>query len=322
MKLEFQSAKFDEVQQKEPCPERLFHYTTQSGLLDILDSGALWATKIQYLNDSTEFGLAVELAKRRLEKRIEACNAIATTDVGVEVLQVVLTNLHGITNSNICSVSFCKNGDLLSQWRGYASNGVGYSIGFQTDALVRKTTILGCRLSRCIYDEETQIIIVDDLIDKSMQVVRDMMNSLGQENRDSCIRGVAATLERSIVKYGACFKHVTFKEENEWRLITNPISFTDKNFRFRQGLSTIKPYYILKLVDEIDVDGLKINGPWFNMIEKIVIGPCPHPKLSEQSILGLIIKYFINDGRDAMYTDYHMRLMNYVVTSTIPFRNW
>ena len=32
----------------------LFHYTTQAGLLGIIDSRSLWFTDIFYLNDSTE----------------------------------------------------------------------------------------------------------------------------------------------------------------------------------------------------------------------------------------------------------------------------
>jgi hypothetical protein len=36
-------------------PDFIYHYTNQSGLLGILENRELWATKIHYLNDSTEF---------------------------------------------------------------------------------------------------------------------------------------------------------------------------------------------------------------------------------------------------------------------------
>jgi hypothetical protein len=53
---------------KSPPPD-LYHYTDQNGLLGIMDSGNLWATKVQYLNDSKEFNLAVDMAKGKLNGR-------------------------------------------------------------------------------------------------------------------------------------------------------------------------------------------------------------------------------------------------------------
>src|SRR6266700_6216266 len=45
---------------------RLYHYTSQEGLLGILSSKTLWATRIQYLNDSTEFAYTLALLKKAL----------------------------------------------------------------------------------------------------------------------------------------------------------------------------------------------------------------------------------------------------------------
>jgi hypothetical protein len=59
-----------ELLDQEP-PVRSYHYTDQTGFFGILNSGELWATKVQYMNDATEFGLAVDLAKSRLEERIK-----------------------------------------------------------------------------------------------------------------------------------------------------------------------------------------------------------------------------------------------------------
>ncbi len=56
------------------APSQLFHYTDQSGLLGIIKSGQLWATKIQYMNDTTELALAISLAKDHLTERIEKLN--------------------------------------------------------------------------------------------------------------------------------------------------------------------------------------------------------------------------------------------------------
>ena len=52
-------------------PVELYHYTTQDGLIGIFDSNLLWASKIHYLNDSTEFELALTLAKDVLTEKLE-----------------------------------------------------------------------------------------------------------------------------------------------------------------------------------------------------------------------------------------------------------
>ena len=76
------------------------------------------------MNDATEFGLAVDLAKSRLEERIkknppgDCCELLRT-----------IIELSGIAHVNVCSVSFCENPDLLSQWRGILAP-AGLRLGF------------------------------------------------------------------------------------------------------------------------------------------------------------------------------------------------
>lgn len=53
-------------------PDSLFHYTTIDGLLGIVQSKTLWASQIQYLNDSVEFYWALNLTREILESRIRA----------------------------------------------------------------------------------------------------------------------------------------------------------------------------------------------------------------------------------------------------------
>lgn len=57
---------FVEHFEKSP-PDVLFHYTGQAGLVGIVEKAELWATKIQYMNDATEFGLALSMVRQELE---------------------------------------------------------------------------------------------------------------------------------------------------------------------------------------------------------------------------------------------------------------
>src|SRR5262245_10539375 len=58
----------------DPVPKALYHYTSQKGLLGILDSQALWATNLRYMNDSQEFQHALALAASVLHARAQGAS--------------------------------------------------------------------------------------------------------------------------------------------------------------------------------------------------------------------------------------------------------
>jgi hypothetical protein len=137
-------------------PDILYHYTGQIGLLGIIEQAELWATKIQYMNDATEFGLALRLARQELENIIN--NSAHSSEKAASVR--LQESLHGLEDINIFAVCFCENGDLLSQWRGYAGGKYGYSIGFDSDALMQIADRNEFTLGRCIYDTAVQRNII------------------------------------------------------------------------------------------------------------------------------------------------------------------
>ena len=47
----------------------IYHYTTQEGLIGIIEKRSIWATQIQYLNDTQEFKLRFVLLVHYLVKR-------------------------------------------------------------------------------------------------------------------------------------------------------------------------------------------------------------------------------------------------------------
>jgi hypothetical protein len=65
--IELRSTTFEKVQKRDP-PNVLYHYTDQTGLLGILTSGELHATKVQYMNDSTEFGRVIRELDRIIDE--------------------------------------------------------------------------------------------------------------------------------------------------------------------------------------------------------------------------------------------------------------
>ncbi len=97
----------------------------------------------------------------------------------------------------------------------------------------------------------------------------------------------------------ATMKLMCFKEENEWRAISQDAKLTsDDNFNFRSGKSGIIPYYAIS----IDLKS----------IVEIVIGPCGNPYLARRAVGGLWGKYDLS-------TDI---VENAIRNSKIPYREY
>lgn len=136
---------------------RLWHYTTASGLHGILNSQQLWATHIHYLNDAEEFSgffdrKLLHLLKEGVQEGIAEASktpeglklikkAGGKAEIEKNVPKGLLTSLRETTLSfQVYITSFCSPSShdsedgLLSQWRGYGTDG-GYAIVFDTQAL-------------------------------------------------------------------------------------------------------------------------------------------------------------------------------------------
>ena len=136
------------VMPAEPYPNYLYHYTTATGLQGILQSKVLWATQFDFLNDPTEFLYARDFVKSHLRCRGDKiANALGDVD---DLGNTAATYPHYVT-------SFCENGDLLSQWRGYSKFNDGYSIGFPFPRINAKPHgHFDRQLLKIIYEREQQ----------------------------------------------------------------------------------------------------------------------------------------------------------------------
>jgi len=131
---------------KSAYPEILYHYTTQQGLLGILQSETLWLTNLRYLNDSSEFIYPINLAKQYLEDRIKLLETTGFLS-GPSALGSSSNNRNLYEHLNILDnfnaiplyiCSFSREGDQLGQWRGYCNNESGFSIGFDYKKLNKR----------------------------------------------------------------------------------------------------------------------------------------------------------------------------------------
>lgn len=146
------------------APESLYFYTDAFGLQGILSPASwpirwqvpadqatryrnpddyhfgraalLMSSDVRYMNDTSELRFGAEIVRDRLEA---ACtNTALDSDLRSAFGQSAATfhanSLHKWPWQCFASC-FCVDGDLLSQWRGYAGGTGGFAIGFSTDGL-------------------------------------------------------------------------------------------------------------------------------------------------------------------------------------------
>src|SRR5262249_11724987 len=123
---------------QQPIPEFLYHYTSQEGLLGIIDSSSLWATNIGYMNDATEFTLDLKLITQQIVHAIPKLKADVNffterlplqaeqADIKAQRATLLWKLANNKEGTSMCVACFCEDDDLLSQWRGYARTGYGY----------------------------------------------------------------------------------------------------------------------------------------------------------------------------------------------------
>jgi hypothetical protein len=110
---------------------KLYHYTTARGIEGIISKREIWSTDIESMNDTKEIKYGVEVIEEEIKsakERYEGDRLVS--EVFLSSIEKELENL-ARDRYSIFVTCFCREGDLLSQWRGYADRGGGYSIEFK-----------------------------------------------------------------------------------------------------------------------------------------------------------------------------------------------
>jgi hypothetical protein len=247
----------------------LYHYTTQAGLMGILESNCLWATHYKFLNDYTE----MTFAKDELTKAL--VNTLNEEDTKR------FHEVYGyIQEYEIYTTSFCKSPNdeyiekngLLSQWRGYGSDG-GFAILFdkvKIEDLIEKENQLDKhddgKKARFIIDK----VIYSHNNDLYLNRMKTHIDNLSSQLKKPDQIGLLIT---SFLKCIGFYKSEGFKEENEYRILAS-LGRKNSTVKNRKFLNKEKPY--IELFDKNKLD--KCNNPDRSEneplpIKGIIVGP-------------------------------------------------
>jgi len=160
-----------EILYREP-PKTLYHYTTQRGLLGIIENKEIWASHTQYLNDAREYRHALEMVREELSL-MKKQGLSSEQEHFIDEMEGALEGAEGM---NVCVCSFSEKGDVLSQWRAYVDGGSGFALGFDGGFLRSVTNEMNFWLVPVLYEDQVQRILIrtllNDVIPKNFRVIQ------------------------------------------------------------------------------------------------------------------------------------------------------
>lgn len=229
-------------------PHTLYHYTNSAVLVSIIQSRKIRLSARWHLNDPREG----EDFENLLNEYVLAERA---GEEKARMAMELLDNLHFYV------ACFSEHGDLLSQWRAYAQDGEGISIGFDREYLFK-----------CLATQSEMIARPVEYAD-----------NLGDLNSN----GEVYTAFSTILTHGAnpgdkvlqtfakirwAIKRKAYQEEKEHRLILTPVNTTPISKSL--GKTKVKRQFFgarTEVRDYVEVEFDTVD--WELLIPEIIIGP-------------------------------------------------
>ncbi len=245
-------------------PKVLYHYSSIKALHQIVSTKSIWASNLHYLNDSREFTLGIEIANKLLEVRKSKPNS------NNDVLEKMLKSMGRNRQYSAFIVSFSERGDLLSQWRAYCPTQGGYSLGFSCNLLQARAKNIGFALCQCVYNSSQQERMVQEVID----IVLSHLGGLYHPNQETDLQTIEIAFLLYMLPVASLIKHSSFSEEEEWRLVSLPLSDIRPNIKYRPNNSMLVPYFEFALAEE----------PVPLELDEVIVGPNLNPDLARLSV--------------------------------------
>lgn len=236
-------------------PEILYHYCSVDAFKSIISNREIWLTDLSASNDHQEGLWISQVLKYYLENYPpkEFASDFVQDSIGrMDDLFETLRYDH-----NCFALCLSEKGDLLSQWRGYADDGMGFAIGFNRetleDNLIHPFEHVGwVALQKVLYGYNESELLAANYIEPQIQ------------------RGnMGVAWARSMAYHAYRTKSPAFEEENEWRLASvlpdyDIDSEHQENYRklqFRGRRNQLVPYIPISIDLESEVISEVIIGP-------------------------------------------------------------
>jgi hypothetical protein len=280
-------------------PETLWHYTTFTGFQGIFNSKKIWATEYRFLNDQEEFNHAKLLAQELVAEEPEFTGVCFPARETIRSAVDIAFNTGPLHEERlrIMVASFSEKGDQLSQWRGYAGDSTGVSIGLDLRGL-RPPAEIGTTVTfaPCVYKEKDKRTLLKAVFAQSRNGLQEWWDSVvdaaltqplgsaesgltfGQKVVAEHSKEFREVHERchtvllfDLMRIAPLLKNESFDEEKEWRLVLPSESIhypTKQPIEFRPIRDALVPYIAYPL--------LMPNQDGEILCKSLILGPGSH----------------------------------------------
>jgi hypothetical protein len=265
-----------------PVPSSpLYHYTTGTGLIEIIKSGELWSTQLNCLNDASEFLYPIGSVLSRAQAKLSSA---IPPEVKLLLDKIIAELSHPQRGTEGRFVAcFSEDGDDLSQWRAYGSGEGGYAIQFDSLYLRSMSHNQEMVLGKVEYDLALQAVFLDEIIDQTIYFFLDGLRKHRAPTVEEWLADFLPFWSSHIAMFSPLIKHPTFSAEREWRVVYHFQDEAIPRMRYLQRSSMMTKHVPLRLMMQDGKPRLPLTG--------IVVGPCRHKDISRISVGDLLRTY-------------------------------
>lgn len=239
----------------------IYHYTNLNAFKNIIESGQLWFTRIDSLNDYSEYHYFNDVYRKAVfyffKDKKEDDIALALN----KWLEYHLIKSRDNYYKQTYTLSFCKDSDSIPMWN-YYSDKSGVAVGFDKSLLIsllyeEEKTNLSFTNGDILYDYASQISLVQSQLD----LIYDKLIEHGEFNTQ--------IVEGELINFiyaSDSFKNNKFEYENEYRFTL--VDLDDELREKKEKLEFIITNNNIKPVLKID-----FADNWNKIITKIIISP-------------------------------------------------
>jgi len=257
----------------------VWHYTDLQGLLGIVETQELWATRMSALNDTSELSHGIDGLKQEFEVWSRKCTHSADT---LAALRDHLERLeeHG-AQDNIYVLCASTEGDSLQMWMHYARNGVAIGMPSAALNLAQQGTTkihLAFPLSGGLSSTETGTVFpyrgpVFYQADENRQATACCAFEAAATSISNGFPSSSVDVQVALTTAAGGLKHPAFRGESEYRwIVSGRPSDEDAQADCRVNAGGVVPY--IRLVNTRTPDGLADTDLKTPLpISKVVIAP-------------------------------------------------
>ena len=249
---------------------QLYHYTDVNGLMGIIKYEKLWATDINFLNDSEEYYAGIRKLKDFCSSSLSSLDKTNHVDKVISGLYELIPDIieKNLTNRNLYITSFTSKEDNLRQWMSYCPDNSGYCIEFDRHNILmneqcEKKLNITCRIEDVDYGQGT--------FDKQLS-----FESIMKMIKATDTRTAALNVANNLLFHCCAIKNNEFHDESETRLVAQSTISKEHNAKYRTRSGVIVPYieYPIKK----------------SAIKRIIIGPNINMDLAKKGLEDFLIK--------------------------------